>query len=137
MIIVWRLTMSGITRRRLLALGAGAAFVTAIRPFDSLAQDAHQQMGHGATASSTARAGQPLPVPPLVEPDTSGIVKLKVQTGRHSFEEGSEAASAGINGAYLGPLVRLKNGETVTLSVENGMDEETTLHWHGLLCHPY
>ncbi len=103
--------MSGITRRRLLALGAGAAFVTAIRPFDSLAQDAHQQMGHGATASSTARAGQPLPVPPLVEPDTSGIVKLKVQTGRHSFEEGSEAASAGINGAYLGPLVRLKNGK--------------------------
>nr|WP_029927112.1 multicopper oxidase CueO [Ochrobactrum sp. UNC390CL2Tsu3S39] len=122
--------MTGITRRRLLSLGAGAAFLTAIRPFDSIAQDAH--MGHGAASSATATAGRPLPLPPLIEPDASGVVELKVQTGRHSFEEGSEAASAGINGAYLGPLVRLKNGETVTLSVENGMDEETTLHWHGL-----
>lgn len=122
--------MTGITRRRLLSLGAGAAFLTAIRPFDSIAQDAH--MGHGAASSATATAGRSLPLPPLIEPDASGVVELKVQTGRHSFEEGSEAASAGINGAYLGPLVRLKNGETVTLSVENGMDEETTLHWHGL-----
>ncbi|KAB2788346.1 multicopper oxidase CueO [Brucella anthropi] len=122
--------MTGITRRRLLSLGAGAAFLTAIRPFDSIAQDAH--MGHGAASSATATAGRPLPLPLLIEPDASGVVELKVQTGRHSFEEGSEAASAGINGAYLGPLVRLKNGETVTLSVENGMDEETTLHWHGL-----
>lgn len=124
--------MSGITRRRLLTLGAGAAFITAIRPFDSRAQDVHQHMGHGAAASSTAQSGRPLPLPALLEPDASGVVKLKVQKGRHSFEEGSEAASAGINGAYLGPLVRLKNGETVTLSVKNGMDEETTLHWHGL-----
>ncbi|WP_414935422.1 multicopper oxidase domain-containing protein, partial [Enterococcus faecium] len=113
--------MTGITRRRLLSLGAGAAFLTAIRPFDSIAQDTH--MGHGAASSATATAGRPLPLPPLIEPDASGVVELKVQTGRHSFEEGSEAASAGINGAYLGPLVRLKNGETVTLSVENGMDE--------------
>ena len=124
--------MTGITRRRLFALATGAAFATTIRPIDSFAQDAHQHMGHGAGASSTPTAGRPLPLPPLIEPDASGVVKLKVRAGRHSFEEGSEAASAGVNGAYLGPLVRLKNGETVTLSVENGMDEETTLHWHGL-----
>lgn len=124
--------MSGITRRRLLALGAGTAFIAAIRPFDIRAQGAHQHMGHGAATPLTARTSRPLPLPPLIEPDAAGVVKLKVQTGRHSFEEGSEAASAGVNGAYLGPLVRLKNGETVTLSVENGMDEETTLHWHGL-----
>jgi len=133
MIIVWRLTMSGIARRRLLTLGAGAAVFAAVRPLGSLAQGAHHQMGHGAaTAAPNARAGRLLPLPPLAEPDASGVVKLKIQTGRHSFEDGSEAASAGINGAYLGPLVRLKNGETVTFSVENSMDEETTLHWHGL-----
>ncbi len=125
--------MSGIARRRLLTLGAGAAVFAAVRPLGSLAQGAHHQMGHGAaTAAPNARAGRLLPLPPLVEPDASGVVKLKIQTGRHSFEDGSEAASAGINGAYLGPLVRLKNGETVTFSVENSMDEETTLHWHGL-----
>lgn len=106
--------------------------MAAIRPFDSRAQNAHQHMDQVASAPSMAQSGRPLPLPPLLEPDASGVVKLKVQTGRHSFEEGSEAASAGINGAHLGPLVRLKNGETVTLAVENGMDEETTLHWHGL-----
>ncbi|MBB5700861.1 blue copper oxidase [Ochrobactrum daejeonense] len=122
--------MTGITRRRLLALGAGVAFLAAVRPFESAAQDMHQQMGHGQKPLPSGT--RILPLPPLVEPDATGIVKLKVQTGRHSFEEGSEAASAGINGAYLGPLVRLKNGERVTLSVENAMEEETTLHWHGL-----
>ncbi|MBV2143176.1 multicopper oxidase CueO [Falsochrobactrum sp. TDYN1] len=122
--------MTGITRRRLLTLGAGAAFMTAIRPFDAFAQDAHQHMNHGA-ASSAAKA-QALPLPPLLEPDASGLVRLKVAKGRHAFTEGSEAASAGINSAYLGPVIRLKNGETVTLAVENDMDEETTLHWHGL-----
>lgn len=124
--------MSEITRRRLLTLGAGAAFIATIRSFDSWAQDAHRHMKHDTAIASTSRAGRPLPLPPLVEPDSSGVVKLKLQKGRHSFEEGTEAASAGVNSAYLGPLVRLKNGETVTLSVENGMDEETTLHWHGL-----
>ncbi len=128
--------MTGITRRRLFALATGAAFATTIRPIDSFAQDAHQHMAHGAGPCGpdcwTAFAS-----PPLIEPDASGVVKLKVQAGWHSFEEGSEAASAGVNGAYLGPLVRLKNGETVTLSVENGMDDETTLHWHGLFVPPY
>ncbi len=121
--------MTGITRRRLLALGAGSAIVAAFRPFGAFAQDAHH-MDHGSMAA--APDALTLPVPPLIEPDAQGIVKLNVQKGRHSFEKGSEAISAGINGAYLGPLVRLRNGEIVTLSVENAMDEETTLHWHGL-----
>ncbi len=101
--------MTGITRRRLLALGAGVAFLAAVRPFESAAQDMHQQMGHGQKPLPSGT--RILPLPPLVEPDATGIVKLKVQTGRHSFEEGSEAASAGINGAYLGPLVRLKTAK--------------------------
>ncbi|AIJ55942.1 hypothetical protein C086_02205 [Brucella abortus F6/05-3] len=123
--------MTGITRRRLLALGASAACVAALRPLGAFAQDAHQHMRHGAVDAPVLKA-PPLPLPPLVEPDASGIVRLKVQKGRHSFAKGSTAASAGINGAYLGPLVRLMSGESVTLSVENAMDEETTLHWHGL-----
>jgi blue copper oxidase len=120
------------TRRRLLTLGASAAALSIVRPFETFAQDPHQQhMQHGA-ASTQAKA-QALPIPALIEPDAAGVVKLTVQKGRHAFTQGSDAASAGINGTYLGPVVRLKNGEAVTLSVNNGMDEDTTLHWHGLL----
>lgn len=124
--------MRGLTRRRLLALGAGAASLAAIRPLTGFAQDTHQNMDHGAMEMAPAAQGPSLPMPPLLEPDASGVVKLKIGKGRHSFESSSDAASAGINGTYLGPVVRLKNGESVTLAVENDMDEETTLHWHGL-----
>lgn len=97
--------MTSMTRRRLLTLGASAAVLSITRPLEVFAQDAHQQhMQHGAPTAQT------LPIPTLLEPDAAGIVKLKVQKGRHSFTEGSDAASAGINGTYLGPVVRLKNG---------------------------
>ncbi|WP_313028094.1 multicopper oxidase CueO [Brucella sp.] len=123
--------MTSMTRRRLLTLGASAAALSVVRPFEAFAQDPHQQhMKHGG-ASTQAKA-QALPIPALIEPDAAGVVKLTVQKGRHAFTQGSDAASAGINGTYLGPVVRLKNGEAVTLSVSNGMDEDITLHWHGL-----
>jgi CopA family copper-resistance protein len=32
-----------------------------------------------------------------------------------------------------GPLIRLKEGDTVRLSVTNTLDEDTSIHWHGLL----
>jgi FtsP/CotA-like multicopper oxidase with cupredoxin domain len=38
-----------------------------------------------------------------------------------------------INGSMPGPLLRLCEGETVTLRVANGLDEDTSIHWHGIL----
>ena len=35
--------------------------------------------------------------------------------------------------SYLGPVVRVRSGDTIPFRVENRLDEETTLHWHGLL----
>lgn len=36
------------------------------------------------------------------------------------------------NGAVPGSLVRLRQGEAVRLVVENRLDQETTVHWHGI-----
>ena len=41
--------------------------------------------------------------------------------------------AVGINGTVPGPLIRLKEGQHVRLSVSNQLDEETSIHWHGLL----
>jgi blue copper oxidase len=97
------------------------------------------QIGTGAVAAlllparvRAQAARTVLPIPGLLEPDASGIVRLRLAEGRHSFMPGSSVASAGINGAYLGPVVRLKTGSEATLSVENALSHESTLHWHGL-----
>lgn len=37
-----------------------------------------------------------------------------------------------INGTVPGPLLRFREGSTATLRVINGLDEMTSIHWHGL-----
>ncbi|MDO3722164.1 copper resistance system multicopper oxidase [Marinobacter sp. chi1] len=39
----------------------------------------------------------------------------------------------GYNGASPGPVLRFKEGETVTINVTNNLDEMTSIHWHGLI----
>ncbi|NEX91242.1 copper resistance system multicopper oxidase [Caulobacter sp. 17J65-9] len=45
--------------------------------------------------------------------------------------EPSEAIT--VNGQVPGPTLRLREGETATIRVTNRLDEETSVHWHGLL----
>ena len=46
---------------------------------------------------------------------------------------GRRGSAVTINGTVPGPLLRFKEGETVTLRVTNRLDEDTSIHWHGLL----
>lgn len=46
---------------------------------------------------------------------------------------GRNATALAINGTLPGPLLRFREGESVTLRVANHLDEDTSLHWHGLL----
>lgn len=41
-----------------------------------------------------------------------------------------------ISGSIPGPLVRLKEGQDAVMRVTNQLDEDTSIHWHGLLV-PY
>lgn len=53
---------------------------------------------------------------------------------RTPFGHGGRSGSAvTINGTVPGPLLRFREGETVTLRVINRLDEDTSIHWHGLL----
>lgn len=81
-------------------------------------------------------AGNELKIPELLvdlddDPDEAQF-KLNVDYGRTSFMEGFDSETLGYNGSYLGPLIRLKKGEKVTIEVENDLAESTTVHWHGL-----
>jgi CopA family copper-resistance protein len=41
-----------------------------------------------------------------------------------------------INGGLPGPLLRWKEGDTVTLRVRNKLDTATSIHWHGMILPP-
>jgi CopA family copper-resistance protein len=46
---------------------------------------------------------------------------------------GRERTGVLINGQLPGPVLRLKEGEDATIRVTNRLDEETSIHWHGLI----
>jgi len=47
--------------------------------------------------------------------------------------DGKSGHAVTVNGTIPGPLIRLKEGQRVRLAVTNTLDEETSIHWHGLL----
>ena len=49
---------------------------------------------------------------------------------------GGRATATTINGGVPGPELRLREGQDVLLRVHNGMDVDTSIHWHGLLVPP-
>lgn len=105
-----------LSRRRALALGIGGLAA----PYLLRTLPAH------------ANPVQLLPIPRLLEPDGAGVVNLRMAEGRHAFAPGHSSASAGFNGSYLGPVIRLRTGTTATLAVANELPVPTTVHWHGL-----
>ncbi len=38
-----------------------------------------------------------------------------------------------INGSIPGPTLHWREGDNVTIRVSNALDEDTSLHWHGIL----
>jgi CopA family copper-resistance protein len=47
--------------------------------------------------------------------------------------DGKVGRAVGVNGTVPAPLVRLKQGQRVRLRVQNTLNEESSVHWHGLL----
>jgi CopA family copper-resistance protein len=46
---------------------------------------------------------------------------------------GASRTALTINDSLPGPLLRWREGDTITLTVSNRLDEDTSLHWHGIL----
>jgi FtsP/CotA-like multicopper oxidase with cupredoxin domain len=85
-------------------------------------------------ARARAASGLPLPIPPLIDARREGqAVSLVAQAGRASLIPGTPSRTAGYNGQYLGPTIRVRSGDDVQFTVSNRLAEPTTVHWHGLL----
>jgi len=75
----------------------------------------------------------PLPMPPLLDARPGRSFALRVQSGTTSFYPGRPSDTLGYNGSYLGPTIRVRRGDDVAAVVTNGLNADTTVHWHGLL----
>jgi len=73
-----------------------------------------------------------------LDPDPAVLrVRLQAAPATHTFvdwRDGSalEVEGYAYNGQSPGPTLRARVGDTIEVELENGLDEETTLHWHGL-----
>jgi len=45
---------------------------------------------------------------------------------------GHQAAATGVNGQVPAPILRWREGDTVTLAVTNRLNEPSSIHWHGV-----
>lgn len=79
---------------------------------------------------------RPLAIPPLAPSrlDAHGrrVFDLTLQAGETDLGRDRPTPTWGVNGSYLGPTLRAARGEQVLVRVDNGLDEPTTLHWHGM-----
>jgi len=60
--------------------------------------------------------------------------RLRAEAVTQQLLPDGEPATAmlGFNGSMPGPELRLRRGERVTIDVENGLDDGTAVHWHGI-----
>ena len=78
--------------------------------------------------AQTNSAGIVRPLPTLSGADIT--LRIARQT---MMIDGRPSKAIGINGTVPAPLLRLREGQDVRLRVVNDLDEDSSIHWHGLL----
>jgi FtsP/CotA-like multicopper oxidase with cupredoxin domain len=79
--------------------------------------------------------------PPLASPQVltsaNGVLALQLDAAAGTYEVAGQRFEGRLyNGAYIPPFLRLRPGDVLTVTVNNRMDEETNLHFHGLNVSP-
>ncbi len=108
------LNANPISRRRLISGSAALAAATAL------------PMPAWATGSNLAGARKGF--------GTLQGEDIGLTIARSHFVAGERSGHAiTVNGSIPGPMIRLREGQTVRLHVSNELDEDSSIHWHGLL----
>jgi CopA family copper-resistance protein len=103
-----------VSRRRFIKLAGGAAVLVALgsRP--------RKLVGAQVAPSRALRAG--------------GTVRYDLVIDHLGVRfTGDRASALAVNGMLPAPLLRLREGDDVMINVTNRLDEDTSIHWHGLL----
>ncbi|PZU45040.1 MAG: hypothetical protein DI568_14280, partial [Sphingomonas sp.] len=101
---------------------------------------ARRNLLRGGALALTASALAPL-FPGWAQSGTAGTSgatlsgeDIRLTIGHSPFTTGGRTGHAvTVNGVLPAPLIRLKEGQTVRLHVENRLAEDSSIHWHGLI----
>ncbi len=89
----------------------------------------------GITSDALNDGFNKLAIPDLLTgKDIAGVkhYDLSIQKASHKFFDAFDTATYAVNGSYLGPTLKLSNGDSVSLNYTNNLDEPTTIHGHGM-----
>ena len=73
---------------------------------------------------------------PGLKPDMPTLTgeDIRLRIAHDMFKVGGRTGHAiTMNGVLPAPLIRLREGQNVRIHVENTLDEDTSIHWHGLI----
>ncbi|TIQ75344.1 MAG: multicopper oxidase family protein, partial [Mesorhizobium sp.] len=88
------------------------------------------------TSAAAGAVGAMLPVSRQSPAIAAAVreIQLRVAPGRARLlpEPSSEISAWCYNGTAPGPEIRVRQGDRLRVEVENGLAEETTVHWHGV-----
>lgn len=81
--------------------------------------------------------------PAWAQPVSNGLVStlptlsgddITLRVARQTLRvDGKVTRAIGLNGTIPAPLIRLKEGQNARLTVINELEEDTSIHWHGLI----
>ncbi len=95
-----------------------------------------------ASGALVAAAGYSSLFPSWARAGTAGLASggilsgdsIALSIGESHFATGGRSGHAiTVNGTLPAPLIRLREGQNVRLSVTNNLREQSSIHWHGLL----
>ena len=95
----------------------------------------YAQKNSKKTITFKKQFSQALAIPPIAKYTIKDGIKtfeLNVQKGKVAFLDGALTNTYGVNGDFLGPIIRVQNKDKIVIHVKNSLDDITTLHWHGL-----
>lgn len=72
-----------------------------------------------------------MPIPELLEFDDSPV-ELTMSASEWEILPGLRSPSTGFNGPYLGPTLRIRDGQNVPLTYKNKLSDPVAVHGHGL-----
>lgn len=72
---------------------------------------------------------RPLTIPAV----THGSASLNAQVSVAELLKGKSSTTLSYSNGLLGPTIKASTGETVNVSLQNNLTEETNIHWHGLI----
>ena len=86
----------------------------------------------GLGSSSLLRAREGLLTPSYPPTLKGSQFQLEIGERRVNFT-GKDRTATVVNGSLPAPILRLREGDTVTLQVRNALNHVSAIHWHGIL----